>query len=164
MRRTLRGLMSAPTWSFWEYAPQAPGIKRHPSYTCQPSGFVFCTGRCRTAFGAKTHQRRCWSQRGRHLDVALAAISARPYPESGMTFSATLSYPRCILPEPCPVRCSDGVFRDVRAGCTHATKDSGLTLGDRGRSRPKIFDHACRMGLEGGRSTRPIAAAPAGRG
>src|SRR5256885_4549197 len=30
MRRTLRGLMSAPTWSFWEYAPQALGIKRLP--------------------------------------------------------------------------------------------------------------------------------------
>ena len=62
----------------------------------------------------QTRTSGCWSQRGRHLDVALAAISARPYPESGMTFSATLSYPRCILPEPCPVRCSDGVFRDAR--------------------------------------------------
>jgi hypothetical protein len=32
--------------------------------TCRPSGFVFRGGRCsRTAFRAKTHQRRYWSQR-----------------------------------------------------------------------------------------------------
>jgi hypothetical protein len=45
MRRTLRGLMSAPTGPFSEYVPEAAGIKRLPAYTCQPSGFTFRVGR-----------------------------------------------------------------------------------------------------------------------
>jgi hypothetical protein len=37
---------------------------QHPILaTRQPSGFVFRGGRCRTAFRAKTHQRRSWSHR-----------------------------------------------------------------------------------------------------
>jgi hypothetical protein len=40
MRRTLRGLMAAPTGPFSQYAPTAAGIKRLPAYTLQPSGNV----------------------------------------------------------------------------------------------------------------------------
>ena len=44
-----------------EYAPQAPGGQEtSPSYTCQPSGFVFYTGRCRTAFRAKSTSGLLW--------------------------------------------------------------------------------------------------------
>jgi hypothetical protein len=43
--------------------------------TCWPSRFVFCTGRCRTAFRPKTHHRRSCS-RGGHLDKRREASCA----------------------------------------------------------------------------------------
>jgi hypothetical protein len=53
MRRTLRALAAAQTGSFSEYALTADRIKLE--------SIAFRVGRCRTAFKAATHQRRCWS-------------------------------------------------------------------------------------------------------
>jgi hypothetical protein len=54
----------------------------------------------------------------------------RPFPESCMTASAALSYPRCILPKLCPVRCSGGVFRDAT---DRNTRDHAIFLGAPGQ-------------------------------
>ena len=57
MRRTLRGLMSAPTGPFSEYAPQAAWIKGLPAYVPASPQDSFSALAIGTAFRAKTHQR-----------------------------------------------------------------------------------------------------------
>jgi hypothetical protein len=56
--------------------------------------------------------------------VASGSFSAAAIPRIGYDFlrSGVVLCARCVLPQPCPVRCSDGVFREW---ATFATSDPG---------------------------------------
>jgi hypothetical protein len=66
--------------------PQSKANEIVPLATCQPSGFVFRHGRCRTAFRARTHQRCSWSLGRSAIHPSSASAFPSPFLYDQLTF------------------------------------------------------------------------------